>query len=314
MNDSIDVTFVVAAYNTRETIAQTILSALSQIGVSVEILIIDDCSTDDTVEVVMGFSDPRVRLIRMAENRGPGAARNSGIAQARGRWIAVLDSDDEILADRSARMLARAKRLSAQIVVDNLMVSQAGSQPIAMFSQNTLEQRPILSLAEFIDSNVLFKSTFNFGYLKPMFSREFLEGHRLTFDESLRIGEDYILLASALACGGLCAIEPIPGYVYNIREGSISRVLKINHVDAMVEADHRFTSQYRLDGMASVAQGRRTRSLEDARAFLIFVENIKNRSLTGSIKAALQAPYALRHLRMPVEKRLRNLLKRGNRH
>lgn len=60
--------------------------------------------------------------------------------------------------------------------------------------------------------------------------------HGLRFDETLRIGEDYILLASALACGGRCAVEPSAGYIYHIREGSISRVLRLEHIDAMDDA------------------------------------------------------------------------------
>lgn len=304
-----DVTFVVAAYNTSETIAQTIVSALEQRNVSVEVVVADDFSTDGTADVVRSFSDPRVRLIEMTANLGPGAARNAAIAQARGRWIAVLDSDDEILPYRSARMIERARRLGAQIVVDNLKVSEAGTPPATMFSNRALEQRAVLSLADFIGSNVIFRSTFNFGYLKPMFSRDFLETHGLKFDETLRIGEDYILLASALAAGGACAIEPEPGYIYNIREGSISRVLKRNHVHAMMEADRRFVDRYRLEGAAALAQQRRSRSLEDANDFLILVENIKQKSLAGCVQVALRNPFALRHLQMPIAKRVRQMLR-----
>lgn len=309
VDDIIDVTFVVAAYNTRETISRTLASALSQTDVSVEVIVVDDFSTDDTAKVVQQVIDPRVRLIRLAENRGPGAARNRGIEQARGRWVAVLDSDDEILPNRSANMIAQALRLRAQIVVDNLKVSEAGSKPVTMFSRQVLEQRPTLSLVEFIDSNVLFRSAFNFGYLKPMFSRDFLQDHDLKFDEGLRIGEDYLLLASALASGGICAVEPEPGYIYNVREGSISRVLKLEHVDAMVAADQRFLTFYNLDSAAAVAQQRRSHSLEEARAFLILVENIKQKSLIASLQVALRNPRALRHLRMPIAKRLRTLLR-----
>lgn len=309
VQDIPDVTFVVAAYNTRETITRTLESALAQRDISLEIVVADDCSTDDTVDVVLSVSDPRVRLIEMTSNSGPGAARNAAIAQARGRWIAILDSDDEILPDRSARMIERAKRFSAQIVVDNLRVSEAGMPQVTMFSHRVLEQRPELTLAEFIGSNVIFKSTFNFGYLKPMYSRDFLEMHGLRFDEALRIGEDYILLASALASNGACAIEPEPGYVYNIREGSISRVLKRNHVDAMIDADRRFMDRHKLDGAAALAQRRRTRSLEDANDFLVLVEEIKQRSLTGCLQVAFRNPSALRHLQMPIAKRFRQILK-----
>ena len=60
---------------------------------------------------------------------------------------------------------------------------------------------------------------------------------RLRYDETLRIGEDYILLASALAKGGRCVVEPSVGYSYHVRAGSISRVLELHHVEAMLAAD-----------------------------------------------------------------------------
>lgn len=309
LQSTIDVTFVVAAYNTRETIAQTLTSALGQRNVTVEIVVADDRSTDGTADVVRGFSDPRIRLIEMPSNAGPGAARNAAIAQARGRWIAVLDSDDEIDPDRSARMINRAERLGAQIVVDNLRVCEMGTPPVTMFPHDFLEQRGVLTLADFIASNVIFKSTFNFGYMKPMFARELLETHDLRFDESLRIGEDYILLASALASGGTCAIDPEPGYVYHIRQGSISRVLKLDHVHAMIEADRRFVGRYKLDEVAAGAQRDRKRSLEDAADFLILVDSIKQKSLAGCLKVAVRNPWALRHLQMPIAKRIRQMLK-----
>lgn len=302
-----DVSFIIAAYNARETIGRALDSALAQIGVSVEVIVADDRSTDGTAELVRYFGDPRVRLIELPVNGGPGAARNAAIAEATGRWIAILDSDDEILPQRSAAMIECAGRMDAQIVVDNLKVMKPGSTPETMFSPAELQKRSALTLADFIDSNVIFSSTFNFGYMKPMFEREFLARKALRFDETLRIGEDYILLASALASDGICAIEPQPGYIYHIREGSISRVLKAHHVHAMMEADRRFLERFALDEAAHAAQCRRSRSLEEADAFLVLVEKIKQGSLVGCLKVAASHPSAVRHLKMPILARMRRI-------
>ncbi len=303
-----DVSFVIAAYNARETIGRAIDSALAQVGVSVEVIVIDDCSSDGTAELVRYYGDPRVKLIEMVSNGGPSVARNTGFAAATGRWIAVLDSDDEVKKNRSAAMIACASRLEADIVVDNLDVVKPGEPVVTMFPERELQHRPSLTLAEFIDSNVIFKSTFNFGYMKPMFSRAFLTVHGLRFDESLRIGEDYLLLASALASGGRCAVEPSVGYVYHIREGSISRVLEPRHVSAMIDADRGFVETFPLDAKARRAQERRSRSLVEAGAFLSLVSEIKRRSLAGCLKVAIAHPGALRHLKMPIAARLRRVI------
>lgn len=255
MSTAPDVSFVIAAYNTSATIGRAIDSALAQRGVTVEVLVVDDASSDDTCDVVRSVADPRVRLIALEKNRGPGGARNAGLDAACGRWIAILDSDDEVEPDRLARMLARAEKANARIAVDNLdVVSQDGSRD-RMFPEAELARQTQLTLPAFITSNALFRSTHNYGYMKPVFLRAFLNDKALRFDESLRIGEDYLLLASALARGGRCVVEPTAGYVYHIREGSISRVLKKHHVEAMLLADDRFIGGHKLDSDARRASG-----------------------------------------------------------
>jgi succinoglycan biosynthesis protein ExoO len=197
-----DVSFVIAAYNAEDTLESAIDSALAQVGVSMEVIVVDDCSSDGTRELALRCRDrdDRVKLIVQPANGGPAAARNAGFDAATGRWIAVLDADDTIHPQRLKRMIARAEAMDARIVVDNIdVVPLEGGQPTAMFSRSDLEARNTLELADFIESNIIFESTFNFGYMKPIFRRDFLNQHGLRFDENLRIGEDYILLASAIA-------------------------------------------------------------------------------------------------------------------
>ncbi len=305
-----DISFVIAAYNAAGTIEAAVQSALDQQGVTLEVVVVDDRSADDTIPFVEAIAaiDPRVRLLALAENLGPGGARNAGIEAATGRWIAVLDSDDVIRPERSACMMCRAEAANAAIAVDNLDVVYTDGRPMeTMFPEEFLEERPVLTLEDFISSNILFRATFNFGYMKPMFRRDFLNGEGLRFREDIRIGEDYILLASALAAGGLCVIEPKPGYIYNIREGSISRVLELHHVEAMMRADQEFLSHYTLLPAAMDAQQARARSLRLAHNFLTLVENIKSRSVLGALKTTIRDPAVLGHLRMPIAVRLRRL-------
>lgn len=308
-----DVSFVIAAYNAEDTLGDAIASALAQTGVSVEVLVVDDCSTDATRELAGNYPDARVRLIAQPKNGGPAAARNAGFAAATGRWIAVLDADDTVYPSRLQTMIALAEEglrpdRQAQIVVDNIDVIPLDGGPAkAMFRQEVLMARPNLELAEFIASNVIFSTTFNFGYMKPIFRRDFIEANGLRFDETLRIGEDYILLASAIACGGRCAVEPSAGYVYHLRHGSISRVLKPEHLVAMQAGDEKFLSRYRLDEQAMAAQRRRSQSIREAASFLTLVDEIKKRSLGGFLKTAIGNPRALVHLRLPIAVRMRRL-------
>lgn len=303
-----DVSIVIAAYNAAETIERAIRSALAQQGVTVEVIVADDCSTDTTRATVAAFGNPAVRLVALERNRGPGGARNAGFAAAHGRWIAVLDADDTMQPDRLCRMITAAEQDDAALAVDNLFVLHADGGIDTMFPDDLLARTPRITLADFIDSNRIFRSTHNFGYMKPIIRRAFLEDNDLVYDEALRIGEDYLLFAAALAVGGRCVVVPTPGYVYHIREGSISRVLHPHHVEAMLAGDRRFLARFPLTGDAAAAQRRRTRNLQETRAFLALVQHLKNRSFGSALAVALGDPVALRHLAMPVAARWRRLV------
>lgn len=303
-----DVSFVIAAYNAEATLDRAITSAIAQKNVSVEIIVIDDKSRDATLDVARAYPQDIVRVVALASNRGPGGARNAGLDVARGRWIAVLDSDDAVFPDRIAAMIARAEKAGAEIAVDNLQViREDGVVEDAMFPTRYLEDLSEISLASYIAGNVVFESKFNLGYLKPIFQRAFLNENELRYDEKLSIGEDYILLANALAKGGKCVVEPTTGYAYHIRSGSISRVLELHHVEAMRKADAVFAQTHSMDEAAQVAFARRSRSLRKAASFLSMVQHIKARSPLKAIRTALSDPAAVRHMGMPIAVRLRRV-------
>ena len=96
------VSVIIATYNRAALLPRAVNSVLAQTYTDYEIIIIDDCSSDDTQEVIRAFTDPRIRVIRHGTNRGAAAARNTGIDQARGKYIAFLDDDDECTPNRLA--------------------------------------------------------------------------------------------------------------------------------------------------------------------------------------------------------------------
>ncbi|MBB5224394.1 glycosyltransferase involved in cell wall biosynthesis [Amaricoccus macauensis] len=101
------VTVVIPAYERAATIVAAIDSVLRQTRTDFELLVIDDGSSDGTAEAAETVADPRLRVVRLPKNRGAAGARNAGAAEARGRWIAFQDSDDEWLPEKLALQLAR---------------------------------------------------------------------------------------------------------------------------------------------------------------------------------------------------------------
>ena len=91
------VSIVIPVFNRGELIRKSIQSVFKQTYVNWELIIVDDCSTDNTVDVLKSLNDERIRLILLDKNGERGAARNAGIYKATGEFIFFLDSDDEFL-------------------------------------------------------------------------------------------------------------------------------------------------------------------------------------------------------------------------
>ncbi|HUA63322.1 MAG TPA: glycosyltransferase [Verrucomicrobiae bacterium] len=103
------VSAVIPLFNKERTVEAALRSAASQTLCDLEIIVVDDGSTDSSPALVQNFSDARVRLFRQ-ENAGPGAARNRAVAEARGEYLAFLDADDEWLPDYLERAVGYMER------------------------------------------------------------------------------------------------------------------------------------------------------------------------------------------------------------
>ncbi len=92
MDDLVSV--IMPSYNTAVYIGNSIKSVLEQTYTNLELIIVDDCSTDDSLEIIRSFSDSRIKLLCTDKNSGAAVARNYALREANGKWIAFLDSDD----------------------------------------------------------------------------------------------------------------------------------------------------------------------------------------------------------------------------
>ena len=196
MSREILVTVLVPSYQHESFVVQAVESALAQSGVEVEVLAIDDGSTDGSVARLGAIADDRLRVIAQ-ENRGLSRTLNRGLALARGRWVKMLPSDDLLEPGALARQL-----------------ETAGEDDLVVFSLPTVvdaENRPLPDPApqawfdlEAPDASALRRSLVERNAMcapGALFLREAaLEVGG--FDPSLRIAQDYDLWMRLLECGG----------------------------------------------------------------------------------------------------------------
>lgn len=127
------VSVIMPAYNARATIIEAVDSALNQTHPAVEIIIVDDGSSDSTLDLLRQHygNHPQIKLFQQA-NAGPSAARNHAIRHANGQWLHFLDSDDRLHPTKIARSLARAAEVpNAAVVYGPAIIIDAAGQPIA---------------------------------------------------------------------------------------------------------------------------------------------------------------------------------------
>jgi len=112
------VTVIIPTYNRAHLLGRSIKSVLGQTYRDIELIVVDDCSTDNTEEVIRSFSDERLLSFRLNENSGsPAAPTNKGIEAARGEYIAIQDSDDEWLPRKLEKQMDVFKKVSLEVAV-----------------------------------------------------------------------------------------------------------------------------------------------------------------------------------------------------
>ena len=121
------ISVIMANYNCEAFLASAIQSVLTQTTPALELILVDDGSSDRSVEIAQAIAEKDARLKVFSGTRygGPAPVRNHALNQAKGDWIAIVDSDDLIRPDRLERMLNAAEDTGADILIDNLAVFQS---------------------------------------------------------------------------------------------------------------------------------------------------------------------------------------------
>jgi succinoglycan biosynthesis protein ExoO len=308
------VSVIVAARNAARFIDDALLSARRQSLAEIEILVVDDCSTDDTRALVLAHqaTDPRVVLL-YGTGKGPGAARNVAINAAKGEFLAVLDADDLMHPDRLRALVDSARRDVYDIVADNLLMfhTPADAGDPGLLLEGDIWSRPCsIDLPSWLRGNTLFSKGPALGYLKPLLRRRLLAEARIRYDETLRIGEDFDLVARLLAAGARFGYVPDPGYFYRRHRESTSFRMKTAEIDALIRAADQLHP--RLNQESAASSSIRRRSLLRARYFSDLLDRLKQGRLVAASLALLahpaSAPLLAASLASTMRRRLRDRL------
>ena len=228
------VSVIISTYNRATVLPRAINSLLAQTYQDFEIIVVDDCSTDNTGEVLAEFGDPRIRVFRHDRNRGVSTGRNTGLQHARGELIAFLDDDDEYFPD------------SLAVRVDRMEDPEVGLVYTAYdsfdCSTGTLIGTFEASVEGEIGTHLL-----KFNYLLDtinMMVRKDLAVEVGGFDEGLRQGESMLFGAQVAHLTKVAAVPDVTARSYLSRQRS--HLSKANDVNSCRRAYLRvFRCEYR---------------------------------------------------------------------
>jgi glycosyltransferase involved in cell wall biosynthesis len=211
----VQISIVVPCCNDAATLAAAIRSALSQAALTLEIAVVDDGSTDDSLIVARSF-EPRVRVIT-GPNRGVSSARNRGIAETRGEWIVFLDADDMLLPGTLAERLTAAEMAGADVVVCNWQELVDDGQNPVDGAIKSIDSSTLIADAELACATTLWATTAALMYRRSLVEK--IGG----FHDDLPVIQDARFLFDAAYHRARFVHSAHVGARYRVRPDSLSR-------------------------------------------------------------------------------------------
>lgn len=213
------ISIIVCAYNEEKFIEQSIRSLLEQTYPEIEIIFVDDGSTDNTVSLVAGFEDKRIRIFHNEKNLGLAASRNKGLHFATGDYIGFFDGDDIAVGNRY--------QIQVQFLDDNPEIGMvAGAVDFIDKDGRLVHNRNFyLPLKDKdIRGGMLFSNVLPAGGV--LFRRELVDKYGIANDPALRISQDYLFWIDMLQYSKVANLDTV---LFHYRIGHGSKADKTKH-------------------------------------------------------------------------------------
>lgn len=216
------VSIIVPVYNVENHLEKCIASILNQTLNAIEIIAINDGSTDKSLSILEGLSqkDDRLKVINQ-ENQGVSAARNKGLSLAQGEYIGFVDADDYIEAQMYEKLYECANQYNCDVIVANVLDETSESRTVSLKFETGKVEIPDQQMDEFLKEHF-----FKFGHAvwHKLFRRQLIEQHQLKFHSYEEVSsEDMLFNLSVLACAESIYYLNEPLYHYVIHENSLTK-------------------------------------------------------------------------------------------
>ena len=232
------VSVIMPAYNSGDYIGQAIESVLSQDYSNLELIIVDDGSTDNTRDVVSRFNDKRIRYLRQ-ENRGVAGARNLGIRHANGQYIMPLDADDMMASTSIAKHLGEFEiHPEADLVYSDVLLIDENSKPLRVMKKPEHQDRRYLIRDLFRAGHPIVP--FRLGIRKSVFDK-------IGFYDDLLVGEDYDMMRRFVKAGLEARHLAEALHLRRVQPNSLTRMYSADKARCHFDVVKRFVDTFTYD-------------------------------------------------------------------
>ena len=231
MKDRIDISVIIPAYNVEEYLPACIESLTGQEGICLEIILIDDGSTDSTDAMADQYAkkDSRIKVVHR-QNGGASAARNAGLALAQGQYIAFVDSDDWVKEKSLRRLYDEATKYQADVVMGNIFwgyqsqTKEVRGGPFYKPAPKEMQYIPFSGKECFVQLvKAIAYTPMVFNYI---YRRSFLENIQVRFEEGVMF-EDELWTPTVISHASKMVAVDIDFYYYRQRAGSVMNATKL---------------------------------------------------------------------------------------
>jgi glycosyltransferase involved in cell wall biosynthesis len=225
------ISVIVPVYNARSYIDRCITSILEQSFSDFEVIFVDDGSIDRSVQAVKQFArnDSRIMLQEHAVNLGPGAARNTGIAKARARYLTFIDSDDYIDPNLLERLYEASDREFFDIVESGCRAVDDADEILWEYTPIAAEFKNLQSVS---DSMLLLKES---GMPQKLWKKTLFDENEIRFPEGV-FWEDFAVVPILAVCARSLAKIDFVGYNYVQHNQSITNTRSVKHIADLFRA------------------------------------------------------------------------------
>ena len=207
------ISVIMPSFNTPvEMLTKAVDSVLEQTYDNFELLIIDDCSTDASVEYLASLRDERVKVIRNPQNLGITKSLNVGLSHAHGQYIARMDSDDICLPQRFEKQLAFMEA-NPEVIVCGTWIQAFGGA--------SYTTKRVIPEQDYLQCSFLFGNTYGLCHPTAFFRGELLRKYGIRYDENLPTAQDYGMWTLCAQYGKIANVEEVL-LNYRVHNGQIS--------------------------------------------------------------------------------------------